>query len=367
LKILYLCNIASPYRVNFFSELNRFLEPVVLFERKSASDRNKEWLGGELTEYSTVFLKSINVGTENAFAPSILKYLKKGKYDLIIIGGYATPTSMLAIIAMKLKGIKYILNADGGFIKEDGFLKRKVKQFFIGGASAWICSGKRTKEYFIHYGAKESRVFEYPFTSLFNHDILIDVLSDSNKKDIKKRLGIKDKRVVLSVGQFIPRKGFDILLKAWQGLPEDFGLYIIGDEPTDEYLKHKEKLNLKNVNFVGFLDKETLKDYYMAADLFALPTREDIWGLVIGEAMAYGLPIITTYNCNAGLELVDETNGILISVEDIKGTGEAVETILSDEKKLKSMSKSSLNKIKPYTLENMAKRHVEIFETILKN
>ena len=58
--------------------------------------------------------------------------------------------------------------------------------------------------------------------------------------------------------------------------------------------------DLTNVHFVGFKTKEQLEDYYRAADLFVLPTREDIWGLVVAEAMAYGLGVITTNRCNAG-------------------------------------------------------------------
>ena len=55
----------------------------------------------------------------------------------------------------------------------------------------------------------------------------------------------------------------------------------------------------------------------MAADAFVLPTREDIWGLVINEAMAYGLPVVTTDRCNAGLELIkNNVNGYVVHVDD---------------------------------------------------
>ena len=54
----------------------------------------------------------------------------------------------------------------------------------------------------------------------------------------------------------------------------------------------------------------------MASDLFVLPTREDIWGLVINEAMSFGLPIITTRKCIAGTELItDGENGYLLEAD----------------------------------------------------
>ena len=78
-------------------------------------------------------------------------------------------------------------------------------------------------------------------------------------------------------------------------------------------------MNLNNVHFIDFKNKDTLKEYYHVADVFVLPTREDIWGLVINEALAYGLPVITTDKCMAGLEMIENgKNGYIIPVNDVK-------------------------------------------------
>ena len=66
-----------------------------------------------------------------------------------------------------------------------------------------------------------------------------------------------------------------------------------------------QTLNLKNVYFIPFQNSDIIELYFKAADLFVFPTREDIWGLVINEAMANALPIITTDRCVAGLELIE--------------------------------------------------------------
>ena len=101
-----------------------------------------------------------------------------------------------------------------------------------------------------------------------------------------------------------------------------------------------------------------------SADLFVLPTREDIWGLVINEAMSNGLPIISTNRCIAGLELVkDGENGFIVPVDDVDALSQKIETILSNEQILETMGKKSLEKIKDYTFEQMAKRHMEIFQS----
>ena len=167
--------------------------------------------------------------------------------------------------------------------------------------------------------------------------------------------------MILSIGQFIPRKGFDILMQAAaNGIP-NADIFIVGGEPTEEYLKMCADLKLTNIHFVGFMKKEKLAEVYRAADMFVLPTREDIWGLVINEAMAYGLPVITTDRCVAGLELVEEgVNGAIVPVEDADALARKMRELLSSD--LTAMGEASLERIRPYTIENMAKGHARVFE-----
>ena len=178
---------------------------------------------------------------------------------------------------------------------------------------------------------------------------------------LRQELGIKEKTCFLAIGQFIHRKGFDVLLKAAAELPKDAGIYLVGGEPTEEYIALRRDLGLENVHFLGFQNKETLVKYYKAADVFVLPTREDIWGLVVNEAMAYGLPVITTDRCVAGLELVEEgVTGYIVPVRDVQALAEKMNRILGDD--LSAMGRAALEKVRPYTIENMAKVHADIFE-----
>ena len=92
-----------------------------------------------------------------------------------------------------------------------------------------------------------------------------------------------------------------------------------------------------------------------------LPTREDIWGLVINEAMAYALPVITTDRCVAGLELVRSgTDGYIVPVEDAPALAEKMDVVLSGA--MEAMGASALERIRSYTIENMARVHAQVFE-----
>ena len=91
-----------------------------------------------------------------------------------------------------------------------------------------------------------------------------------------------------------------------------------------------------------------------------LPTWSDVWGLVINEAMAWGLPVITTDRCVAGMELVrNGVNGYIVPIQDTAALKEACTKILSED--YAQMGKAALETIRPYTIENMAKAHLEIF------
>ena len=152
-----------------------------------------------------------------------------------------------------------------------------------------------------------------------------------------------------------------MLMHAAKDLDPDIGIYIVGGEATDEYIRLREELGLANVHFLSFQKKERLALLYKAADVFVLPTREDIWGLVINEALAYGLPTITTDRCVAGLELIEDgINGYVVPVGDAKALAEKIRAVLASD--LGEMGAAALKKVRPYTLENMAKTHAEIFE-----
>ncbi len=188
--------------------------------------------------------------------------------------------------------------------------------------------------------------------------------STRQKKEERRRENdINTEKVILCIGQFVPRKGIDILLMSAIHVKSNATLIIIGGEPTDSYLQLVNEHRLNHVRFVDFMDKSDMSAYFSLADIFVLPTREDIWGLVINEAMAEGLPIITTDKCIAGLELVeDNVNGFIIPINEPRLLAEKIDYILTDPKKNESFGQASLHKVKCYTIEEMVARHISLFE-----
>ncbi|WP_367566852.1 glycosyltransferase family 4 protein [Lacrimispora sp.] len=360
MKILYLTNIPSPYRVDFFNELGKSCELTVLFERECAGDRDKKWKSDLFKGFKAIFLKGKEIGVDASICPEIIRYLKKD-YDAVILGGYSSPTYMLAMEYMKICKIPFFLNADGGFIKQDSWLFYKIKKHYIGRASAWLSTGKETETYLLHYGAQKKYIYHYPFTSVFEKELYYP--TEEEKLRIKEELGISEKRVAITVGQFIPRKGFELLIQAAGKMCKDLGVLIIGGTPNEEYLKLQVEQKAFNVHFLDFMGRDQLKEYYLAADIFVFPTREDIWGLVLNEAMSFGLPCVASIKANASFELVEDGEcGYLVDPEEIGDLASKMELLLTDDLLRTQMGRKAFEKIKDYTIEKMAKCHITIIE-----
>lgn len=373
MKVLFFTNLPVPYRMKFFNELGKYCDLTVMVENEKRVNSNSNWLKDYKIDNYTYyalpiksFFKRININY------GYKKIIKKEKYDVIIVGSYYSISAMIFIEFLRKNKIKYILNADGGFVKNDNIFKYALKKHFISKANAYLSTGNKTNEYLIYYGAKKEKIYRYPFTSVNEKDMLKQVIGEEEKEKIRNLLGIREKKVLLSVGSFIYRKGYDILLNACKDIDKEIGIYIVGWKPTDdcveEYKKLKKDLNLYNVHFIDFLTKDQLSLYYKCADVFVLPTREDVWGLVINEAMAYGLPVITTNRCIAGVELIKNgENGFLIEINDVEELRKKINFLFSKDYKKKQMSLNALKTIREYSIENMAKVHYKIIKEVTAN
>lgn len=361
-RVLFITNYPSPYRVNFYDELGKNLDVTVLFADRVEQKvtRDAAWFEDSRGGFRMVQLKKRILTVHGRdLCVDVTQWVRKD-FDAIVVCGYSSPTAVLAMAYMRLHKIPFYMEVDGGLIRPDSKLKYEIKKRLVTLPDAWISSGRFTTKYLTHYGADESKIQYYPFSSLWERDIPASVPTREEKQQLRRKLGLQEDRIVISVSRFIPSKRLDMLIRSAAELGESVGIYLIGGEPTEEYLSLQRELGADNVHFVGFLKKDKLAEYYRAADLFALPTQTDVWGLVINESMAYGLPVITTDRCVAGLELIESgKNGYIIPVDDQQALTQAIRTALEGD--CAAMGAAALETIRPYTIENMAKAHVEIF------
>lgn len=354
-KILYVTNLPAPYKIAFFDLLSKEVDLTVVYERKTAADRDDKWQSDIDRNYKEIYLRGKEVGMESSFSIEILKIIKKNKYDVILMNGYSSPTAILAIAYMHVRKIKYALVCDGILPSEDKFIKKQVKKYLISGADFWMSSGDTTSQQLIKCGADAKKIYWYPFSSVSEADVKTN---EYDKLVFKKKIGCSTKNMILYVGQLIHRKGIDVLMEAFKNLNRpDSQLYIVGggiNKITD------------NIVFVEFKKKEDLTDYYRAADLFVLPTREDIWGLVVNESLATGVPVITTTSCGAGLEILrNGKGGRLVPPDNPEALTKAMCDMLENDE-LNRQRICAIESARLYTIENMVKYTAEVIDKVCK-
>lgn len=362
MKILILADITAPYRIAVFKGVSDAFEADIFFNHAKNDSRNSDWYQKATEEFAFDVLdndKALKHYSE------CVEHIKD--YALVLCyDPWAKRSRALQRLCMAKK-IPYILNADGALGITTKFPKKQIKTFYCKRAALCFAGCERAVEYFRTYGAKPEKIVKHPFTSLFRDQILKTPYTWEQKSLFRKELGIEEKVTFVTVGQFIHRKGFDLLLDAWGKTEQKAQLYIIGGGPLeDDYLKLAEEKSLKNVHIIGFKKPNELQKYYAASDVFVFPTRTDIWGLVINEALAAALPTISSNQCTAGNELVsNDYNGYVYDCGDIDALAEYINKLANNGELREIFSINALKSIEQHTLENIISSHIESINRII--
>lgn len=138
--------------------------------------------------------------------------------------------------------------------------------------------------------------------------------------------------IVFALGRFVRKKGFDILLRAFARLAREgvrARLVIAGAGPQDAMLRGlAAQLNIgTTVEFPGWVD--AVGPYLKQADLFVLPSRDEPFGIVVLEAMALGIPIVTTRTVGPS-EILDDDSAWFVDRDDDQTLARAIEQALAD-------------------------------------
>ncbi|MCL2080181.1 MAG: glycosyltransferase [Oscillospiraceae bacterium] len=150
-----------------------------------------------------------------------------------------------------------------------------------------------------------------------------------SRNEIEERFGVKLKsKVVLFVGKLANFKGVDVLVEAMRIYekehPNEVTTLIAGDgELAPSLKKQAADAGLDTLHFIGHLDSTQLRVLYSSADVSVFPSRREPFGLVAIEALACGSIVIAT-NQGGLKDIIDESVGALVEVEDAKGLADAI-------------------------------------------
>jgi len=168
---------------------------------------------------------------------------------------------------------------------------------------------------------------------------------------------------IVAHGRFVHKKGFDLLLKSFAAIPnDDVQLHIAGDGPErGSMLRLAQRLGLaKQVHFPGW--QHDIREFLLQGDLFVLPSRDEPFGIALLEAMACGVPIVSTL-CHGPLEILDESVACLCAPDDAKSLSDALKTAMQDTEGRAAKAQAAL---KLFQTHYSIDRAVDQFETLYR-
>jgi len=293
----------TPYRAPLFDRIARHVDLTVIYAAHTVAGR--EW--NVPLQHRAVFLRGVRVpGVRRLLrhdypvTPGVVRALRKSQPEVVVVSGWSTFASQAAVAWCRARHIPYVLHVESHDLDPRPAWRQHVKDSVatpvIRGAASVLAVGSAARDSALARGARDVRVF-------------------ANTIDVERWIERADRLtpaahegvVVLSVGRDVPEKAFDVLRDA------------AGRAGTNVAIA------------MGGLDEEELAQRYVDADVFALLSRHEPWGVVVNEAAASGLPLVLSDRVGAAHDLLrDGENGFIVPAEDVAAAASALRTLAAD-------------------------------------
>lgn len=335
-------NEPTPYRVHVLNRLARELSDVTVHNifTHTISNPSMPWEMQIRPEVNPVFFPRHHLTAQRPMSwrsiplfLAVRKYLIESQARMIILLGYNDLTRMLLMGWARRQGIPIILAGDSNVFAEGRvpFRTRLIKRLYV----RWVlrrihglmpmgtCGRAFFRLYYDHNLPEFLFPYEPDYENLKKQDPekVAQFCAKFNLDPQRKRL--------LYCGRLIGVKRVDDLIHAFARLAAarpDWDLVIAGDGPLRKELEHNIPAMLRpRVKWVGFLQFDQIVQAYYACHALVHPSEFEPWGLVINEAVACNLPVITTSVVGSAVELVRHgRNGMIVPPRSIEALTEAI-------------------------------------------
>lgn len=309
--------------------------------------------------------------------PGIVRLLERERPDCVIVSGWALLATQLAVAWCRLRGTPYLLASDSHGAEPRPQWRESVKQRalppLVRGAAGWLVPGRLAGDYLLRHGASRQRTIVFPLT------VDVDRLAAragelrAHREAARARLGASpDEVVVLQVGRLVAFKAADVLIGAaalaTPRAAAPLRVVLVGDGPEEPALRALAAERGARVTFAGFREGDALVEAYVAADVFALVSRRETWGVVVNEAMACGLPLLLTERVGAAADLLRPgENGELVPAGDESALAASLVRLSRDPERRARYGRRSRELIAGWRYESSVERLVELLELAVRD
>ncbi len=255
-----------------------------------------------------------------AFERQLIKLKKRYGYRVVMRGEFSDERGGLHMSGLNARRLRSLAR--------DAYLR-----WFYRHIDAFGVIGVAARRHLDRLGVSPARQFPSPYS--VDTDLFEKQARHFQCEACRKELGIaEDRFVVLFSGKLIPRKAPMLLLKAVTGIQEkeSLTLILVGEGELRPEIEQRFRLFMgRQLLMPGFVNQSQLGRYFAAADVFVLPSEFETWGLVINEAMQFGLPVIVSnrVGCRHNLVIPGET-GEVFAFGDAEGLTAILDSFMNN-------------------------------------
>lgn len=309
---IFITNLPAFYKINLYNKLSKLAKIKVIFISNSSAIRNADFSSTKI-DFEHEFLSTRNYEERNKILITlkILKILFFLKYKKLVFPGWELVELIPLMFIYESRKNCILIESSIIETRSTGFIWF-IKKMIIKQMSFAFPSGNLQLEILKHAN----------FTGDYNITHGVGIPNRMPKNNIKKYESSNDYSY-LYVGRVAQEKNLSYLVEMFNRNRKK--LTIVGDGPLFDKLKSIAK---NNISFHGYVNNEDLAHIYVKHDIFILPSISEPWGLVIDEALWYGLPVVVSCNVGCSDDLViAENTGVTFKLDDDDSFNEALSEI----------------------------------------
>jgi glycosyltransferase involved in cell wall biosynthesis len=243
--------------------------------------------------------------------PGIGRALARVGPDVVVISGWSTFPSQAAIAWSRAHGIPYVLLVESHDLGPRAWWRRAVKGLVVPRlmrkAANVLVVGTAARESVVARGARPDGV------RIFANTVDVELWGEragrlqAKRDELRVRAGLTPEDVVvLSVARLVPEKGLHTLIRAAAATGDErIRVVVAGSGPASQQLTELAESVGIALTLLGDLPQEALAEAYVRADVFALLSMHETWGVVVNEAAASGLPLLLSDRVGAAQDQLD--------------------------------------------------------------
>lgn len=370
-RVAIVTSFPRAQRIEVYNQMARLNEVdfKVFYLRRMAYGRH--WSYGPTIEHQHTFAKELRIRKHLYLNAGLLRPYYEYDPSLMVMTQYAAPAMQALMYLESFRGRPWVFWAETPHVRyaEDPIVKNHwlrarlrnlalwpIKQY---AEEIWAVGERAVREY------AEALHCEQPIRNLPYYSDLTRFF------EVGKQRTPSDRVRFLFAGALTVRKGADLVAEAVRILLDqgfDFQIHVAGKGPFEGLFKNLTTNYPTRVYFEGFLQMDEVPTLHSKTDVLLFPSRHDGWGMTLPEGMASGMPVISTDQTGAAVDMLETSvNGIRIREANLDNVVQAMKSFIVNHGEIERMGRAARKTAQEYTHAIGARKFTSLLHSVLNN